>query len=70
MTILLDDWKNWVEMKATKQFLVELAELRANKLESLYRSLLNGRDKEAVIDTGCIKALEDIVTLIYSKKED
>ncbi|MBT9165053.1 MAG: hypothetical protein DDT23_01064 [candidate division WS2 bacterium] len=68
MLITLDDYRDWVEMEVTKQFLSDLAEKRLNMLESLYRGVLNGREKEALIEAGCIKNIDEVISLIHLRK--
>ncbi|MBT9169211.1 MAG: hypothetical protein DDT19_02565 [Syntrophomonadaceae bacterium] len=68
--VMSDEYREWVEMEVTKQFLSDLAEVRLNKLESLYKSVLNGREREALIESGCIKNIDEVISLIYSKKEN
>jgi len=68
MNITLDEWKEWVETDRTQQFLLELEELKREKLNSMYKHLINEREKQAIIESGVVKALEDVITLIHSKK--
>lgn len=68
MNITFDEWKEWAETDRTKQFLEELEELKGDKLNSVYKHLINEREKQALIESGVVKALEDVITLIHSKK--
>jgi len=69
MNITLDEWKEWVETDKTQQFLLELEELKADMLKSIYKHLINERERQALIESGVVKALEDVITLIHSKQE-
>lgn len=69
MNITVDEWKEWAETDRTQQFLLELEELKREELNCIYKHLINERERQALIQSGVVKALQDVITLIHSKKE-